>query len=135
MIGVRTVDLTGVWLGLYSYPHDCEPVSFVATLIETAGAISGSSHEAQPRPFFPAYTALATLFGRRGNGAIVFVKTYDEGRPHAHPIYYDGVITDEGGEIEGRWSIPRMWSGRFVMIRSAPNAEIIARKIYERSPI
>ena len=131
----RTVDLTGVWLGLYSYPHSLQPVSFMATLIETAGAISGSSHEAHPRPFFPAYTALATLCGQRVDEAIAFVKTYDDGRPHAHPISYDGVMMDDGSEIEGRWSIPRRWSGRFLMIRSRPNAEAIVRNKYERTRI
>ena len=37
-------DLTGVWNGLYSYP-DGLSVTFVATLIESGGALSGSTHE------------------------------------------------------------------------------------------
>jgi hypothetical protein len=35
--------LTGVWQGRYTYPHHMPPVSFVATLIETATRLSGST--------------------------------------------------------------------------------------------
>ena len=37
-------NLTGVWQGLYTYPNS-ESVSFVATLIDSGGALSGSTHE------------------------------------------------------------------------------------------
>ena len=36
-------NLTGVWQGLYTYPNG-ESVSFVATLIDSGGALSGSIH-------------------------------------------------------------------------------------------
>jgi hypothetical protein len=134
MKGPGSGDLTGVWLGLYSYPRLLEPVGFTATLIDTAGALSGSSHETPRQASTPPRTLFATLCGRRSDGVVQFVKTYDEGVPHSHPITYDGEIRDSGSEIEGRWSIPRMWSGRFLMIRSAPNAEAIVRKKYERIP-
>jgi len=127
-----SADLTGVWLGLYSYPQKLEPVSFTATLIDTSGAISGSSHESFPRPPLAPYTAFATLDGRREEHAVSFVKTYDGGIPHKQPISYEGSIVDDGNEIEGRWIISRVWSGRFLMVRSAPNAETIVRKKYER---
>ena len=132
MDDLRSAGLAGVWLGLYSYPRRLEPVSFTATLIETSGVISGSTHET-PRQGKPAArTIFATLSGWRTESAVQFTKIYDDGIPHNHPINYEGAITDDGAEIEGRWSIPRMWSGRFLMIRSAPNAEKIVRKKYER---
>jgi hypothetical protein len=40
-----TQSLTGIWHGIYSYPIARAPVSFVATLIETASAVSGTTHE------------------------------------------------------------------------------------------
>lgn len=121
-------DLTGVWLGLYSYQRALDPVSFVATLIETAGAISGSSHEPLKGGTFAANTAFASLSGSRIECAVAFEKTYDHGIPHRHAIGYEGSVTDDGSEIEGRWVIPGQWSGRFLMIRSAPNAEAVVRK-------
>jgi hypothetical protein len=132
MDDLRSVGLTGVWLGLYSYPRQLEPVSFTATLIETSGAISDSTHETPRQGKAAARTIFATRSGRRNDSAAQFTKTYDDGIPHEHSINYDGMITDDGAEIEGRRSIPRMWSGRFLMIRSAPNAEKIVRKKYER---
>ena len=132
MSGAGSADLTGIWLGLYSYPRRLEPVSFTATLIDTSGAISGSSHESFPRRGQGVFTAFAALYGRRDEHAVTFVKTYDGGVPHNKPISYEGAIMDDGNEIEGRWIIPDVWSGRFLMVRSAPNAEAIVRKKYER---
>jgi hypothetical protein len=37
--------LTGVWNGLYSYPHSLPPVSFTAILIESGASFSGTTHE------------------------------------------------------------------------------------------
>ena len=132
MSGEVAVDLTGVWLGLYSYPRALEPVSFVATLIETAGAISGSSHEPLKGGSFAANTAFASLSGSRNENTVAFVKTYDGGIPHNRAINYEGSATDDGAEIEGRWTIPGQWSGRFLMIRSAPKAEAVVRKKFAR---
>lgn len=39
------LNLTGVWQGLYTYPGINKSVSFVATLIETPGTLTGSTHE------------------------------------------------------------------------------------------
>jgi hypothetical protein len=132
MNGVDAANFTGVWLGLYSYPHMLEPVSFTATPIDTAGAISGSSHETHRSRLVPTCTVFATLSGLHKEGVVEFIKTYDDGILHSRPINCDGEIRDEVSEIEGRWIIPRRWSGRFLMIRSAPNAEKIVRKKYER---
>jgi hypothetical protein len=135
MGGAGSADLTGVWLGLYSYPRKLEPVSFTATLIDTAGAISGSCHELPGEGRAAGRTLFATLSGHHSSGLVTFLKTYDNGIPHGLAISYEGAIRDEGSEIEGRWMIPRMWSGRFLMIRSAPNAEKIVRKKYEKAII
>lgn len=132
MCSAKSANLTGVWLGLYSYPRRLEPVSFTATLIDTAGVINGSSHEIPRQGRTAGYTLFATLCGRHSDGAVAFTKTYDDGIPHGYAINYEGSIRDEGAEIEGLWTIPRMWSGRFLMIRSAWNAEQVARKKFAR---
>jgi hypothetical protein len=119
-------NLTGIWLGLYSYPRALEPVSFTATLIETGNRLSGSTHEANR---FDAGTLYATLLGSRDGRSLFFVKSYDAPkRGYANPIRYDGMVSDDGSEIEGRWIIRNNWSGRFLMVRSGRNAEARARK-------
>jgi hypothetical protein len=120
-----------VWQGLYSYPRKLDPVSFVATLIETANSISGSVHEPAPARFGSG-TIFAALLGHRSAHAVAVIKTYLDGVPHGRPVHYEGALRDDGSEIEGCWVISPQWSGRFLMIRSRRNAEAIARKKYER---
>jgi hypothetical protein len=43
-MGADAQNLTGVWQGLCTYPNG-ESASFVATLIDGSGALSGSTHE------------------------------------------------------------------------------------------
>ncbi len=123
-------NLTGVWNGLYSYP-DGRSTSFVATLIEAGGSLSGTTHE--PSALDPPATLFASLVGSRSDAAVHFIKTYDRPDPyHASPIVYEGALNGDGTEIEGRWTIVKIWSGKFLMIRS-PGLEAKAeRKVFER---
>ena len=107
-------DLTGVWNGLYSYA-DGRSVTFVATLIEHGSALSGATHE--PCSFGRVRTLYATLTGSRQGRAVTFRKTYDSAVPGYHVVDYAGTLNAEATEIEGRWSIPGVWSGKFMMIR------------------
>ena len=122
--------LTGVWDGRYFYPRSLPPMSFVATLIETATMLAGTTHE-------PAGMAVryATLQGRRAGSSVAFVKTYDdtgETGERPHPIDYRGVLNGDATEIEGVWHIPGHWSGRFLMIRSPGKTIAASREIAEQ---
>ncbi|WP_217574702.1 hypothetical protein [Mesorhizobium sp. GbtcB19] len=123
-------NLTGVWNGRYFYPRELAPVSFVATLFETASALTGTTHE----PASPATSALryATLEGRRDGRAVVFVKTYTNGGPNAQPIDYSGRLNGDATEIEGIWRIRGNWSGKFLMVRAPAKAVSVERKAAER---
>src|SRR5712671_5791044 len=101
--------LTGVWHGIYSYPVAGAPVSFVATLIETASAVSGTTHEPCGIGGSPAEILYATLSGRRQDSAVAFVKTYDGANPRYGPVAYEGTLSRDGTEIEGRWIVPGNW--------------------------
>jgi hypothetical protein len=125
-------NLTGIWYGLYSYPYGRTPVSFVATLIEAGHTLSGTTHE----PYDggdPNETLYATLEGRRHDTAIAFVKTYDGGKPRYGRVVYEGTLSADGTEIEGRWIVPGSWSGKFLMTRSAAREEIVGRRAFERA--
>ncbi len=109
-------DLTGVWNGLYSYP-DGRSVTFVATLIESGSTLAGSTHEPCVGADCPARTLFASVLGSRDGSAVNFRKTYENAGPRFGAVNYDGRLNGEATEIEGRWSIPGMWSGKFMMIR------------------
>jgi len=123
-------NLTGVWRGLYSYPRAFEPVSFVATLIETQSRVSGSTHEPHRKT---GATLCATLLGRRDGDAVSFLKTYDAPESgYSADVRYEGAVSADATEIEGRWIIRADWFGRFLMVRIAHDAEKIARKKFAR---
>ena len=124
-------NLTGVWDGIYSYPSRYGPVSFVAILIESGSCLSGSTHE----PFVrgPSGTLYATLLGSRKGSVVSFAKTCEGGSPYDHAIAYEGTLSADETEIEGRWSIPGDWSGQFLMVRSTGSTASLKRKVFERS--
>lgn len=109
-------DLTGIWQGLYSYGGLGDHVGFTATLIDSGGALYGSTHERDPHL---APTSLeASLSGRRRGRRVSFTKIYEAQDEHLLPIAYEGSLSGDGTELEGTWEIrsPPL-SGRFLMSR------------------
>jgi hypothetical protein len=124
-------NLTGVWHGLYTYP-DGQSVSFVATLLDSAGALSGSTHEPGVGTDAPSGTLFATLVGQRGGSAVTFRKTYEGETPCYRAVDYTGTLNAEATEVEGRWTIPGVWSGTFLMIRPSRKEESVERMAVQR---
>jgi len=128
----EAASLTGVWHGFYSYPSEGPSVSFVATLIESGSHLAGSTHEPCIGDNCPCDTLFATLQGSRDGSAVTLVKTYDGAGPdYQSAVSYEGTLSADGTEIEGRWTIRRWWSGRFLMIRANGSAATIERKAFE----
>jgi hypothetical protein len=125
-------NLTGIWHGLYSYPYGRPPVSFVATLIEAGRTVSGTTHEPCDREDSPGEVLFATLLGRRRGNMIAFLKTYDGANPNYGRVIYEGTLSADGTEIEGRWLLPGS-SGKFLMVRSAGKEEAVERDAFERA--
>jgi hypothetical protein len=120
-------NLTGVWNGLYTYPNG-RSTSFVATLIDRGGVLSGTTHE----PGLLGGTLYGSVSGSRNGSAVGFTKTYDRpGLLHRKPILYDGTLNGDATEIEGRWTIQKAWSGKFMMVRSGDQAAKVERKAVE----
>ena len=98
-------NLTGVWQGLYTYP-DGESVSFVATLIDSGGALSGSTHEPCTDAAASSGTLYATLAGNRGGSAVTFRKTYDGKVPRYRAVDYTGTyMSVEVVRMPRRWAV------------------------------
>lgn len=124
--------LTGVWHGLYSYPAFAEPVYFVATLIHAGATISGTIHESEKGRHGAPLTRYAGVAGSVDGGSVDFVKTYDGTGGWSHAVDYAGQLSAGRTEIEGTWTIPDVWSGRFLMIRSRHASEAKAREVFEK---
>lgn len=124
--------LTGVWQGLYTYPSRNQRVLFGATLIETASWVTGSTHEPCTSGEQVGETLYATLLGRRQGSIVAFTKTYDGSNPRYRVVEYEGTLSVDGAEIEGRWATSSAWSGKFLMIRSAGKEQFVERKAFER---
>ncbi len=125
-------NLTGIWNGLYTYA-DGRSTAFVATLIESSGSLTGTTHEQSTLPGSSGATLYASLSGSRRDSSVAFTKAYDQPDVfHRSPIHYEGALNGDGTEIEGRWTIVKVWSGRFLMIRSPGQEAKAERKVSER---
>jgi hypothetical protein len=124
-------NLTGTWQGQFSYPASPPPECFIATLLERPGLLGGSIQETHQHGKTAGKTFYASVNGRREGNAVTFTKTY-ESPPRRHSVQYEGTLNAEATEIEGSWTIPGAWSGRFLMIRSSFLAQQTARQVTER---
>ena len=125
-MGTDAENLTGIWQGLYTYPYGSS-VSFVATLIDSGGSFTGSIHE--PCSYRSERTIFAMLEGSRDGRTVSFLKRYQNAGPnYAATVKYRGTLSADATQIEGRWTIWKIFSGKFVMIRSAGKAAEVERK-------
>jgi len=126
----RASNVTGIWQGLYSYSRSLDPASFIATLIETQSRVTGTTHEAHRKT---GETLCAMVTGSREGHLVHFIKRYEQaGEGYGADVRYEGTLTPDGTEIEGRWIIRADWFGRFLMIRGTRDAEAVARKKFAR---
>jgi hypothetical protein len=125
--------LTGIWHGLYTYPRGgWQPVYFVATLVASGAHLGGTTHEAAVGHSGAPLTVFASLSGSRAGATVAFAKTYDGTGGWTHTVAYAGVLNGDASEIEGTWSIPDVWSGRFLMMRSPGVSEQAVRRKFEK---
>ena len=127
-----SLNLTGVWNGLFSYPRAIEPTPFVATLQEGGGWLSGAIEEIARVGPTKGQPLTATVQGRRNGHSVTFLKIYDNPPPNYDAVQYSGDVNHDGSEIEGRWTIPGVWSGKFLMIRAGAVQAGLLRDVAER---
>jgi hypothetical protein len=129
-----TDSLTGVWDGTFVQPG-AGMVTFLATLIETGGALGGNVTEPCMMSGCPLSTHNASLAGHRSGSAVSFVKRYQPPGFGYDTVSYEGVVNAEATEIDGRWRIPSTsTSGTFLMVRSTRPAESIAADERTKEP-
>ncbi len=112
--------LSGTWRGTYYYPRPANGVSsvdFEMDLTFSQSNISGFISE--PNTF--GNKSSANLYASFEGGALgndlSWTKTYDGTGGISHSITYEGKLDRRAKRIEGKWSFPGNWSGRFVITR------------------
>ena len=130
-----TDNLTGVWDGTFVQPQ-VGMVTFLATLIETGGALGGSVTEPCMTPGCPVSTHNASIAGQRSGHAVSFVKTYEPPGYGYDKVFYEGAVNADATEISGRWRLPGgNLSGTFLMVRSTKTAEAVVTEEQTKEPV
>ncbi len=114
-----THDLSGKWSGIFNYPHTEPPTAFEADIADLGGSIVGTVHEPNLYSNPPGALIAAAIDGHRDGRSVTFSKFYDASEGYDDMVVYTGTLNDEATEISGRWTIPGVWSGTFLMIRPA----------------
>ena len=128
-----TESLTGIWNGTYVQSR-IGMVTFLATLIETGGALGGNVTEPCIRPgCLVGGTHNASIAGHRSGSAVSFIKRYEPSGCGYDTVTYEGVVNADATEIDGRWRLPRL-SGTFLMVRSTKPAQSIATEDQTKEP-
>ena len=127
-----TDSLTGVWDGTYTQPG-VGIVTFLATLIESGGALGGSVTEPCMMPACPLSTHNASIAGHRSGSAVSFVKRYEPPGYGYDTVSYEGTVNAEATEIDGRWKLPGA-SGTFLMVRATRAAEAVTAEEQAKEP-
>ena len=128
-----TDDLTGVWDGTYIQPS-VGMVTFVSTLIDSGGAITGSVTEPCMTAGCPVSTHNASIAGQRSGSAVSFVKTYEPPGYGYDKVFYEGAVNADATEISGRWRMSTL-SGSFLMVRSSKTAETVTTEEQVKEPV
>lgn len=104
---------------------------FTANLIETSDFLGGSIQETFQNGRQKGKTFYASVSGQRTGNQIRFIKCY-ETPPLVHSVHYEGMLNADMTEIEGTWTVPNSWSGKFLMVRSTGLKQQASNRIAEK---
>ena len=121
------LDVTGSWEGIFNYPRSMPANGFRCDLREHGGRITGETQERSDGDADQGDTILALLDGTRDGHAVHLSKCYDEPSRAHYVVTYDGTLAADGNEITGRWDIPGVWSGTFIMVRAERHGAVEER--------
>lgn len=119
--------LTGAWSGAFRYPGDALPETvFEAWIEETGGVFTGGTREPNLLGLGVESVVTADIDGVREGRRVRFTKFTDGSGDMRHAILYEGDVDADFSRIDGTWTIPGDWSGRFFMTRSDDGEAIAA---------
>lgn len=123
-MAARRATLSGSWSGAYRFPNDAQPeVVFNAQIEEVDCAFTGALQEPNVYRYASGSVITSEIEGTRTGQSVAFTKFYDGSGGMAHAVRYEGTADANLSRIDGKWSIPRDWSGTFFMVRDDGAAE------------
>ena len=122
-MGKASINLSGLWMGSFSYPGGQGPTTaFLARIEEADGHLTGTTIE--PNTVGRSSNSLeAVLAGSRSGTSVDFTKLYDGESDAAHAVDYVGRLSGDGNSVTGVWSLSDM-DGTFEMYREAVWEEV-----------
>ncbi len=109
-------------------------MSFVAAHTNISGILGRTVHEPCTAGGAPGETMTARIEGRRADGRVHFVKSYESANPnYAMPVCYAGRLGTDAAEIAGAWTIPGAACGTFLTVRAGGTKARTARKAVARA--
>jgi hypothetical protein len=124
----NSLNLTGQWQGQYSYSRSKAPVAFSARLTESNTWLGGLIEEIGTAGDAKGLPIAATVQGRRTGRSVTWLKLYHGNFRLYDTVQYAGEVSEDGLEVEGRWTIFGNWSGRFLMVRQSGQAAARKRR-------
>jgi len=123
LVGAQTMDVSGFWVGEYSYNAPGMPkVSFQADLEQLGAILSGISTEQNTFDPEAGQILIAELFGKVSGNDVSFTKAYTNSALGKDKVRYAGFLSDDGTQIDGTWIIQGIWNGKFRMTRAKEQA-------------
>jgi hypothetical protein len=114
-------NITGMWLGEYSYPNNDAPrTAFFAIINDDGGVLKGTTSERSE--FTLNDHEDAVIHGLRSGNNVEFHKYYNGDGAYGHVVRYTGEICENSSAIYGNWSIDD-YSGNFSMWRELFKSE------------
>lgn len=95
-------NVTGTWLGNYYYASVGNATGFEAALVQSGNAVEGSILD-------DGALGEAHLTGTCTAGELTFCKIYNS--KARDPVYYRGVLSEDGKSITGTWRINKTVHG------------------------
>jgi hypothetical protein len=117
-------DVTGIWLGVSSYPGIEPSEEFVAELSASDGHLTRMITEVSNLVPNAPLPLRADVEGSIRDGMLIFDKTYDGGGSQNHSVHYLGYLSADGTEISGTWHLPGL-EGTFIMRRASDEREAV----------
>ena len=131
-----SLNLSGHWQGQYNYVgRSKEPVPFSANLRESNSWLDGVIEEVGTVGEAKGRSIAATIQGRRTDRSVTWIKIYHGSFRLYDSAQYAGEVSEDGQEIEGRWTIHGNSRGQFLMVRQGGQAAAQTRRTAVKVPV
>ncbi|WP_163937014.1 hypothetical protein [Paraferrimonas sp. SM1919] len=115
--GLAKYNLSGVWVGVFSYEQTdgMPPESFTLVLKENKNFLTGMITEPNEGANSDSGVFVADVSGFVSNKTVIFTKQYQAGQSRNHSVTYELTI-ESPGFLVGSWKINNKRGGRAALM-------------------